>query len=72
VVHRPLASNAFEFAVVSGLRARQLALGCTPRVISAGKITVTAQMEVASGHVAREIADPSALADPGASSPGKA
>jgi DNA-directed RNA polymerase subunit K/omega len=58
VVQRPFASNAFEFAVVSGLRARQLAQGCTPRVPRAGKIAVTAQMEVAAGQVVRDPLEP--------------
>jgi DNA-directed RNA polymerase subunit K/omega len=54
VVQRPFEFNAFEFAVVSGLRARQLALGCTPRVGAGEKITVIAQLEVAAGLVARD------------------
>jgi DNA-directed RNA polymerase subunit K/omega len=54
VVQRPIDLNAFEFAVVAGLRARQLALGCTPRVPSRDKVAVTAQAEVAEGKVARE------------------
>ena len=54
MVQRPAALNAFEFAVVAGLRARQLARGCTPRVDGSEKITITAQMEVADGKVARE------------------
>jgi DNA-directed RNA polymerase subunit K/omega len=45
--------NPFEFAVTAGLRAAQLARGCTPRVeSSSSKITVTAQMEVAEGKIA--------------------
>ena len=43
--------NAFEFAVVAGLRAAQLARGCTPRVPPAEKVTVTAQLEVAAGKI---------------------
>jgi len=53
VVQRPIQLNAFEFAVVAALRAGQLARGCTPRVESSEKTTVTAQMEVAAGKVAR-------------------
>jgi DNA-directed RNA polymerase subunit K/omega len=53
MVQRPIALNAFEFAVLAGLRAGQLARGCTPRVTSSEKITVTAQMEVAEGKVVR-------------------
>jgi DNA-directed RNA polymerase subunit K/omega len=46
--------NAFEFAVLAGLRAAQLARGCTPRVAGAEKLTVIAQMEVAAGKVVRD------------------
>ncbi len=54
MVHRPAQTNAFEFAVVAGLRAAQLARGSTPRGERAEKVTVTAQMEVAEGKVVRE------------------
>jgi DNA-directed RNA polymerase subunit K/omega len=47
--------NAFEFAVLSGLRATQLKRGCTPRVPPSEKIAVTAQHEVAERHI---VADP--------------
>jgi hypothetical protein len=45
--------NAFEFAVVSSLRAAQLMRGCTPRVTSIHKTIMTAQLEVAAGKVVR-------------------
>jgi DNA-directed RNA polymerase subunit K/omega len=51
VVKRPNDMNAFEFAVVSGLRAAQLHRGCTPRVEQCEKVAVTAQHEVAEGKV---------------------
>jgi DNA-directed RNA polymerase subunit K/omega len=54
VIQRPIALNPFEFVVVAGLRAAQLARGCTPRVTGSDKITVTAQAEVAEGKVVRE------------------
>jgi DNA-directed RNA polymerase subunit K/omega len=54
VLHRPGGFNPFEFAVLAGLRAGQLARGCTPRVTVGHKITVTAQLEVAEGKVVRE------------------
>lgn len=44
---------AFEFAVVSSLRAAQLMRGCTPRVEAQDRATRTAQLEVAQGLVAR-------------------
>jgi DNA-directed RNA polymerase subunit K/omega len=53
VVHRPIEVNAFEFAVLAGLRAAQLTRGCTPRVTCSEKVTITAQMEVAEGKVVR-------------------
>lgn len=54
VVQRPTELAAFEFAVLAGLRAGQLARGCTPRVVCAHKITVTAQLEIAAGKVLRQ------------------
>jgi DNA-directed RNA polymerase subunit K/omega len=53
LVQRPAEFNAFEFAVLAGLRAGQLARGCTPRVPCSAKVTVTAQVEVAEGKVVR-------------------
>jgi DNA-directed RNA polymerase subunit K/omega len=53
MVQRPEALNAFEFVVVSSLRAAQLMRGCTPRVTSTQKTIMTAQLEVAAGKVAR-------------------
>lgn len=45
--------NAFEFSVLSGLRAAQLNRGCTPRVERSGKLAVTAQHEIAQRKVVR-------------------
>lgn len=53
MVQRPTELSAFEFAVLAGLRAAQLARGCTPRVTCSDKVAVTAQMEVAAGKVVR-------------------
>ena len=53
MVQRPPQVNAFEFAVVAGLRAGQLARGCTPRVPRGATRAATAQLEVAAGKVAR-------------------
>src|SRR5947207_10066894 len=55
VVQRPPGFNAFEFVVLSGLRAAQLMRGCTPRVVSAHKVITTAQMEVAEWKVIRAL-----------------
>ncbi len=51
MVKRPDGMNAFEFAVLSGLRAAQLYRGCTPRVAQSAKVAVTAQHEVAERKV---------------------
>jgi DNA-directed RNA polymerase subunit K/omega len=59
MVNRPYGMNAFEFSVLSALRAAQLIRGCAPRVAHVGKLTVTAQYEVAEHKVRR-----SADADP--------
>jgi DNA-directed RNA polymerase subunit K/omega len=45
--------NAFEFSVLSGLRASQLQRGCAPRVPQSKKIAVTAQHEVAERKIVR-------------------
>jgi DNA-directed RNA polymerase subunit K/omega len=51
MVKRPAGIGAFEFAVLSALRACQLTRGCTPRVEGAHKLAVTAQLEVAERKV---------------------
>jgi DNA-directed RNA polymerase subunit K/omega len=51
MVNRPMETNAFEFVIVSALRAKQLMRGCTPRVLSTHKIMMTAQLEVAAGKI---------------------
>lgn len=62
MIHRPTEFAAFEFVVLAGLRAGQLARGCTPHVTGAHKVAVTAQLEVAAGKVARQISgEPYAL-----------
>ena len=63
MIKRPVGSNPFEFAVVSGLRAAQLMRGCIPRIDrGTDKVITTAQMEVAQGLVARvPLVEPPAL-----------
>jgi DNA-directed RNA polymerase subunit K/omega len=56
--------NAFEFVVLSGLRAAQLHRGCTPRVEQSPKTAVTAQHEVA----ARKVLPVQAAAEPASES----
>jgi len=53
LVKRPDGMNAFEFSVLSGLRASQLQRGCAPRVPQSKKVAVTAQHEVAERKVVR-------------------
>ncbi len=53
MVSRPDGLNAFEFVVVSALRAAQLMRGCSPRVAIGHKHITTAQLEVAAGLVAK-------------------
>ena len=63
MVRRPVDMNAFEFVVVSALRAAQLQRGCTPRVEQCPKLAVTAQHEVAERKVLamRAAAEPASL-----------
>lgn len=58
MVKRPDGMNAFEFVVVSGLRAAQLGSGCAPRVEQSRKVAVTAQHEVAARKVLLLRAEP--------------
>jgi DNA-directed RNA polymerase subunit K/omega len=53
MVERPDHFSKFEFVILSSLRAVQLLRGSIPRVTSVHKRVVIAQMEVASGLVAR-------------------
>lgn len=53
MVTRPSHMNAYEFVVISALRAQQLLAGCTPRLAGEHTAATMAQMEVADGHVPR-------------------
>jgi DNA-directed RNA polymerase subunit K/omega len=55
MVNRPTHINAYEFAVLSALRAQQLIKGCTPRVAGTHNAPTMAQMEVAAGQVSRSV-----------------
>ena len=44
-------TNAFEFVVLAGARAKQLMRGCTPRTTGSDKIVKLAQKEVREGKV---------------------
>ena len=64
MVRRPPQLSAFEFVVLASLRAVQLSRGCTPRVEGAHKRIVIAQLEVASGAVARALPIDDVLREP--------
>jgi hypothetical protein len=53
-MQRPSGIGAFEFVILSSLRAAQLMRGCVPRVDGGHKMTVTAQLEVARGMVMQD------------------
>jgi DNA-directed RNA polymerase subunit K/omega len=64
MVKRPDGMNAFEFSVLSGLRASQLQRGCAPRVSQSEKVAVTAQHEVAELKVVRCATAPESPLEP--------
>lgn len=47
----PINLNRFEFATVAAQRAKQLQLGCVPKLDGSAKIARRAQQEVAKGLV---------------------
>jgi DNA-directed RNA polymerase subunit K/omega len=53
MVIRPTHLNAYEFVVISSLRAKQLLAGCIPRRPGDHNAATMAQMEVAAGCVVR-------------------
>ncbi|HEY5617274.1 MAG TPA: hypothetical protein VIK60_04975 [Vicinamibacterales bacterium] len=53
MVIRPPHLNAYEFVVVSSLRAKQLLAGCVARLEGPHNAATMAQMEVAAGRVVR-------------------
>ena len=61
MVSRPSELNAFEFAVLAGLRSSQLVRGCTPRVHGSTKVAVIAQREVAERKVVAQVGDAAAV-----------
>jgi len=61
VIRRPPGMGAFQFVVLSKLRAAQLMRGCRPRVDSSHKATVIAQLEVSAGKVTELPREPAAV-----------
>jgi DNA-directed RNA polymerase subunit K/omega len=57
MVDRSQLPNAFEFVAVSAARAKQLLLGCVPKVEPSLKPARTAQREVLAGYVERIMPD---------------
>jgi hypothetical protein len=55
-IRRPPEIGAFQFVILSKLRAAQLMRGCRPRVDGSHKATVTAQLEVSAGKVSHWLA----------------
>ena len=51
LIQRPSGIGAFQFVVLSTLRAAQLMRGCRPRVDGIHKATTIAQLEVSEGRV---------------------
>ena len=51
MIQRPSSIGSFRFVVLSVLRTKQLARGCTPKVAAGRRHSITAQMEVAEGKV---------------------
>jgi|SRR5262245_42079244 len=58
-VRRPPEMGAFQFVILSKLRAAQLMRGCRPRVDGSHKATVIAQLEVSAGKVSHWMAQES-------------
>lgn len=50
-------TNAFEFVIIAGARAKQLMRGCTPRITGSEKIIKIAQKEVREGKVEKIAAE---------------
>ena len=57
MVNRPREMEAFEYVVVSVLRAQQLMKGCIPHLDGQHRATTMAQMEVSAGKIFRKVPD---------------
>jgi DNA-directed RNA polymerase subunit K/omega len=64
MIQRPPGMGAFQFVVLSTLRAAQLIRGCRPRVDGGHKAIITAQFEVAEGKVTPLSDEPVVVGDP--------
>ena len=65
MIQRPPGMGAYQFVVISTLRAAQLMKGCTPRVDPMQhKPIVVAQMEVSEGKVGHSMTAPVAVIPP--------
>jgi DNA-directed RNA polymerase subunit K/omega len=50
-------TNAFEFVILAGARAKQLMRGCTPRTTGSDKVIKIAQKEVREGKVEKVLVE---------------
>jgi hypothetical protein len=57
MIARPSHLGSYEFVVVCALRTQQLLAGSVSRAAAGHSATITAQMEVAGGHVRRAAPD---------------
>jgi hypothetical protein len=64
MIHRPPGVGAFQFVVLSTLRAAQLLRGCRPRVEGLHKAVIIAQCEVAEGKVTQLVDAPPVAGEP--------
>lgn len=64
MIERPPGVGAFQFVILSTLRAAQLMRGCTPRVNGTHKHIMTAQFEVAEGKVMQMFDAPPGVVEP--------
>ena len=70
MIHRPEGMGAFQFVVLSSLRAVQLTRGCRPKVDAGDhKRNVIAQIEVAEGMVTELVVAPAVVDGPAVDAP---
>jgi len=69
VIQRPPGVGAFQFVVLSTLRAAQLMRGCRPKVDGLHKATVIAQLEVSAGIVTQDFPSSEAVSGPATAPP---
>ena len=63
MIQRPPGMGAFQFVILSTLRAAQLIRGCQPLIAGTHKAIITAQFEVATGRVRQLTVPPPAVGE---------